>query len=633
MDVNAVQALLSSKVTACRSGYTCLKDFHQTTTNEAADAMCHGYSGTANESAAQIIAKVGQACGISQKVLLVLLEKEQSLVSDTWPSQGQYNTATGFACPDSSVCDTEYYGFFNQVYHAARQFKRYGNPPGTSAFFTWYPIGQPSSVRYSPNAACGSSTLTIKNAATAALYYYTPYQPNAAALANPYGVGNGCSSYGNRNFWVLYSDWFGPPNTSSPPFGNFEGMSVSSGTLSVVGWAIDPASASTSVSVRLDITDPAGRTGNQTVVAGGSRPDVGTAYANMGAGNAHGLSLTVPATGAGQFTACLTVIALPFGNGKNTSLGCRTMFYSSAIGGSPSLTRIAGAERYDTAAALSKLAYPSAGVPVVYIATGENYADALSAAPAASIQGGPLLLVYGQAVPASTVNELRRLAPKHIVVVGGVSAIAAQTYNQLAGFAPTITRVAGSDRYGTAIEVAKYAFAGATSVVLATGQNFPDALSASAAAGATSRPVLLTHGEIPQLEDEVRGLLVAQRVTSVTVVGGPAAVSTGVSNDLTARGYKVDRLSGEDRYLTNSVVNAANFKSAATVYLATGAGYADALAAAAIAGARKSPLFLSPGMCVVRATGAAIGAVGAKSVIVVGGSIALNSDVMNWKPC
>lgn len=65
---------------------------------------------------------------------------------------------------------------------------------------------------YHPDSdRCGGASVTIASAATAALYYYTPYQPNAAALANLYGTGDSCSSYGNRNFWRMYSDWFGDP--------------------------------------------------------------------------------------------------------------------------------------------------------------------------------------------------------------------------------------------------------------------------------------------------------------------------------------------------------------------------------------------------------------------------------------
>lgn len=206
MSATDVQSFLNGKEGSCRSGYTCLKDYRQTTPYRAALAgRCDAYAAAANEPASTIIAKVGAACGISQKVLLVLLEKEQGLVTDTTPGSGQYRSATGYGCPDTAACDSTYYGFFNQVYNAAAQFKRYASSPSS-----WnYIAGRVNAVRFSPNAACGSSNVFIQNQATAGLYNYTPYQPNAAALANLYGTGDGCSAYGNRNFWRMYTDWFG----------------------------------------------------------------------------------------------------------------------------------------------------------------------------------------------------------------------------------------------------------------------------------------------------------------------------------------------------------------------------------------------------------------------------------------
>ena len=68
-----------------------------------------------------------------------------------------------------------------------------------------------NNILYSPNAACGTKSVNIRNNATRVLYIYTPYTPNAAALANLYGLGDSCSAYGNRNFWDYYSDWFGSP--------------------------------------------------------------------------------------------------------------------------------------------------------------------------------------------------------------------------------------------------------------------------------------------------------------------------------------------------------------------------------------------------------------------------------------
>lgn len=186
--------------------YICLKDYKQDVPATAADAYCSGAiaAGTA-KSAAQIIYDVGKACEINPKVLIVLLQKEQSLVTDDWPWPVQYQKATGYGCPDTAPCDEQYYGFFNQVYNAARQSQRYGKQPERFN----YRAGMTSFIGYNPNASCGGSNVNISNRATAALYNYTPYQPNQAALNNLYGTGDSCSAYGNRNFWRMFNDWFG----------------------------------------------------------------------------------------------------------------------------------------------------------------------------------------------------------------------------------------------------------------------------------------------------------------------------------------------------------------------------------------------------------------------------------------
>ena len=201
-----IQNFLNAKVPNCRSGYTCLKDYSQGFNTIGADSFCGGITG-GTKSAANIIFDVSQACGINPQVMLVLLQKEQSLVTDDWPVSSQYRSATGYGCPDTAACDSQYYGFFNQVYRAARQFKRYIAEPQNFN----YAVGRTSFIAYQANnAGCGGTNVTIQNGATAALYNYTPYQPNAAALNNLYGTGDGCSAYGNRNFWRMFNDWFGP---------------------------------------------------------------------------------------------------------------------------------------------------------------------------------------------------------------------------------------------------------------------------------------------------------------------------------------------------------------------------------------------------------------------------------------
>ncbi|MGY1773912.1 LGFP repeat-containing protein, partial [Blastococcus sp. SYSU D00813] len=212
MSAGDVQAFLDGKGAACVNGpMPCLKNYRENTWTRAADAYCGAYAGAPGESAAWIITRVGQACGISQRVLLVLLQKEQGLVRASGSSLtlSRYQKATGYGCPDTAPCDVQYYGFYNQVYNAARRFKVYAaNPQNYN-----YRAGRVNSVLYNPDASCGRSDVYIENQATAGLYVYTPYQPNAATLAAGYGSAP-CGAYGNRNFWLYYTDWFG--STQSP---------------------------------------------------------------------------------------------------------------------------------------------------------------------------------------------------------------------------------------------------------------------------------------------------------------------------------------------------------------------------------------------------------------------------------
>ena len=191
--------------------YICLKDYRQSTPSRSAEpSLCNSYSG-GTKSSAQIIYDVARSCGVNAKALIVLLQKEQSLVTDDWPWSTQYRSATGYGCPDTAPCDSEYYGFFNQVYNAARQFKRYAK----DAELFRYRSGRDNYIQYNPIVSCGGTNVFIQNNATAALYNYTPYQPNASALNNLYGSGDSCGAYGNRNFWRMYNDWFG--STSGSP--------------------------------------------------------------------------------------------------------------------------------------------------------------------------------------------------------------------------------------------------------------------------------------------------------------------------------------------------------------------------------------------------------------------------------
>ena len=210
MDANAVQSFLNAEVPTCAAAaYSCLKGYGVPTETRAADRYCtSSYQGAAYQTAAQIIDGVARACGLNQRVLITLLQKEQGLVTSPAPSGYAFAAATGMSCPDTAGCDPQFAGFFYQVYFAARQLQVYRLNPTSFG----YQAGRVNNVRLSPNAACGTQSVYIANQATASLYIYTPYTPNGAALTNLYGSGDACSSYGNRNFWRIFSDWFGDPH-------------------------------------------------------------------------------------------------------------------------------------------------------------------------------------------------------------------------------------------------------------------------------------------------------------------------------------------------------------------------------------------------------------------------------------
>ena len=182
-----------------------------------------------------------------------------------------------------------------------------------------------------------------------------------------------------------------------------------------------------------------------------------------------------------------------------------TAVVSSAVGTAAreytagEVTRLAGKDRYATAAAISAATF-APGVPVVYLATGSNFPDALAGAPVAGSQGVPILLVSKDAIPDATEAELKRLKPGRIVLLGGTSVVSAAVGTAAKALtAGGVTRLSGSDRYATAAAISAASFgAGVDIVYIATGTNFPDALAGAAAAGTQGAPiVLVTKDAVP----------------------------------------------------------------------------------------------------------------------------------------
>ncbi|WP_146185358.1 hemagglutinin [Microbacterium sp. HMWF026] len=210
MDAAQIQRFLDDEVGECRSD-RCLARLTLTVaprepvvSTATGETVCDGFDG-GELTAAELIDRVQRACGISAKVLLVTLQKEQSLVSGRAaraPSDEQLGAAMGARCPDDAPCDQGASGFAEQVAQGATDLKSYSASDFMRQPGTHY-------IAFSPEPACGGTDVQITNEATAALYNYTPYQPNPAALAARWGTGDACSAYGNRNFALYWALWFG----------------------------------------------------------------------------------------------------------------------------------------------------------------------------------------------------------------------------------------------------------------------------------------------------------------------------------------------------------------------------------------------------------------------------------------
>ncbi|QAV70814.1 cell wall-binding repeat-containing protein [Salinibacterium sp. UTAS2018] len=365
-------------------------------------------------------------------------------------------------------------------------------------------------------------------------------------------------------------------------------------------------------------------------------PDTGVAFSYQW--KANGVAI------AGATSATYTVAAAQLGKKITVTVTGALSGYTGAAATSPStasvtndhivVSRLSGSDRYATAATIAQ-EWDSASV--VYIATGTGFADALSASSAAAFKDAPLLLTDPNSLSAAAKAELLRLKPSKVIIVGGTGAVSNSVKSsiQALSFKPTVSRIGGGDRYETSRMIAKATFpaSSVTTAYLADGSNFPDALTASPAAANFGGPVVLIPGKASTVDTATVTLLKSLGVTSIKVAGGTGAVTTAISTHLKTKFTTVKRLSGGDRYATAVAINADQFSSATTVYLATGAGFADALAGAALAGSEGAPLFISDAKCVPQSVLTAISSLNNPKVVLLGGTGVLSSSVASLKVC
>ena len=257
---------------------------------------------------------------------------------------------------------------------------------------------------------------------------------------------------------------------------------------------------------------------------------------------------------------------------------------------SPNISRTGGKDRYDTSVKISEANFTSSNY--VVIASGENFPDALCAAPLAKKYNAPILITEQNGLRDDAISEIKRLGAKNALIVGGEGAVSSNVESELKNIGimgTSISRFSGQTRYDTSIEVAKN-IGTSNGYFLASGQNFPDALSAASIAASKQMPIILTEKDY--MEASVKQFVDNNKSKTSYIIGGEGAVSDTIANYT----GNSKRLSGSNRYETNSaVINEflkSGFISMNTVYVAGGNGFADALSSSSAAAKTNSPIVL-----------------------------------------
>lgn len=283
-----------------------------------------------------------------------------------------------------------------------------------------------------------------------------------------------------------------------------------------------------------------------------------------------------------------------------------------------SVHRISGSDRYSTAIDLSKKAFDEADTAV--IASGQNFADALSGGALAAINKAPLLLVDNTSSTVDKVNkELRRLGVKKVYILGGKNSISINTEMKISNDkdsddkSRTVERIDGSDRYETSYKIYKEVArsqSGKEEVILVNGTEFADALSAGPLAAYTNRAIVLTDGK-----NLVSGL--DKNNDKNIIIGGLSSMDSS---------FKGRRISGSDRYET-SVKVAKELGSVDNVMLASGETYPDGLASISLYNKYKAPLLLSQRYSLPSVTKRYINDKSVKDIYIVGGTNSISTKV------
>jgi putative cell wall-binding protein len=305
----------------------------------------------------------------------------------------------------------------------------------------------------------------------------------------------------------------------------------------------------------------------------------------------------------------------------------------------PEITRLAGENRIETAIQISKETFPT-GAPAVVIASAADYADALCGIPLAQSYRAPILLSSPSFMSSALEKEIDRLLPDQgpcdIIVLGGERAISPAVESRLATLAPnaTVARLSGPDRYATSVAIARKLAERRglpSSVVVASGEGFADALAVSPYAARRGVPVLLSRQA--RLPESTAAQIAEFAPGTVVLVGGEAALGSDVMSACKSLAPTVDRWWGPDRYATAASVVEHALAVGHTLQrpvIASGATFADAVPGGLLAARCNSVVVLTkPDRLPTASEGVLRRATRVLEAYVLGGPVALSPAVEN----
>ncbi|MYL69890.1 S8 family serine peptidase [Halobacillus litoralis] len=226
----------------------------------------------------------------------------------------------------------------------------------------------------------------------------------------------------------------------------------------------------------------------------------------------------------------------------------------------------------------------------VILATARDFPDSLAASPLASYLNSPVLLELKKDISPSILKELKRLDASDVLLIGGTNALSTEVESSLKSNGYNTHRISGKDRYKTAVAVNQLIPFDTNKAFIVSGQEFPDALSASGYSAMNGYPVLyVRHDRIPGV---VNDYMKAENITKNYIVGGSVPVSEDVENQLPDDNPL--RIAGDDRYETNYQMHRIfGNDDARTIYFVTGRNFPDAMAAAPLAVQSESPVMIT----------------------------------------